>query len=181
MLGFDSNYYLALVTMNHGASAVNITTINGVRVWFNVVNSSCINGLVTDIIHSSPSILPGYLINIEPKISSTYLSISNRWCRRSLSELLISQVRRLISMESEQHSTLRLLRPRLGSHNSNKISQSTSHKKFFNETFSKICSCLRQSKTTGAQTTVRGGVASRTSAQVRSFLLWVGLVICLVW
>ena len=77
ILGFNSK---ALTTNGDHDSdnLVDITPINSITIRCSLINSSYINGSLTNIIHSfSPTTPPGYLMNVQPR-NLIYLPITRQ-------------------------------------------------------------------------------------------------------
>ena len=67
VLGFNSKI-LSKNGDDDSDRPVNITDINSVTIRCNLIDSSYINGSLTDIVHSfSPTVPPGYLMNVQPR------------------------------------------------------------------------------------------------------------------
>ena len=77
VLGFNSK--LLSKNGDHDSDRpVNITDINSVAIRCNLIDSSYINGSLTDIVHSfSPTVPPGYLMNVQPR-NLIYLPINKQ-------------------------------------------------------------------------------------------------------
>ena len=78
VLGFNSKL-LSKNGYHDSDRPVNIADINSVAIRCYLIDSSYINGSLTDIVHSfSPTVPPGYLMNAQPEILVTCPSTGNR-------------------------------------------------------------------------------------------------------
>jgi len=76
VIGF-AEQYLGTNGIHDSENPVNITNINSLQIHCSFVNGSYINGLTSDLLYTvSPNVLPGYLIQVEPK-QIVYVPIKN--------------------------------------------------------------------------------------------------------
>ena len=76
VLGFDSSYLVGN-RIHDSQNIVNITNINSFQTHCSLIEGSYINGVSSDLLFTvSPNVLPGYLIQVEPK-QKVYVPIKN--------------------------------------------------------------------------------------------------------
>ncbi len=103
ILGFDSEL-LDKDGSHDSDNIVDITPINSVSIRCSLINSSYINGSLTNIIHSfSPTSPPGYLMNIQPR-NLIYLPITKQSQISELSIRITDQRGEEINLNGERTS-----------------------------------------------------------------------------
>ncbi len=103
ILGFDSKL-LDKNGSHDSDKPVDITPINSVSIRCSLINSSYINGSLTNIIHSfSPTSPPGYLMNIQPR-NLIYLPITKQSQISELSIRITDQSGKEIDLDGERTS-----------------------------------------------------------------------------
>ena len=112
LLGFNSKL-LSGNGDHDGDTLVDITSINSVAIRCSLINSSYINGSLTDIIHSfSPDKPPGFLLDIQPR-KPIYFPIERRSDISRLTIVVTDQRGREIDLHGERTTFYISLRERI--------------------------------------------------------------------
>ena len=101
VLGFDA-VYLRGNQIHESQNIVNITNINSIQIHCSLIDGSYINGISSDLLYSvSPNVLPGYLIQVEPK-QNIYVPIKNLSQIDSIRFSLKDQDNNYVNMNNER-------------------------------------------------------------------------------
>ena len=101
VLGFGSTF-LGRNGIHDSRNPVNITHINSVQIHCSLVDGSYINGESSDLLYTvSPSVPPGYLIQVEPK-QNIYVPIKNLNQIASIRFSIKDQNKNFINLNNER-------------------------------------------------------------------------------
>ena len=101
ILGFGSAF-LGVNGIHNSQNPVNITNINSLQIHCSLIDGSYINGASSDLLYTlSPNVLPGYLIQVEPK-QNIYVPIKNLSQIDSIRFSIKDQDNNFVNMNNER-------------------------------------------------------------------------------